>query len=435
LLDVVSVQVDYTTPVTAAAPTYDDDGNMLTDGSYGNRSYTYDGFGRLTAVGGPTQATYTLDGAGNRLAQTVSGLTTSFDLDLRQTNPTILGDGTRRYLPGDPSAGYEQAGIWSSALTDQLGSPNRYISQTGVQSAITRFDPYGAARPGSTISPGIGYGGEWADATGLVNLRARAYDPALERFTSRDGFGGLVPSPQTANRYSYALNGPYRYADPSGRFVNAIYANGPLLLSLGIQTIPGIGDAYSFLTGSIGYDPIAGISLSTGERAMAIASAVVIGGGFHLLSRLGEDVADARRLERAGEDLAGDAPSGLREADGIRPPDSGTRVFNARSSQSAADSVARRIDPLRFSPNTRFGRALYVAERRETAIAELQFRGAQASHVLEFRFDTARARILDLSDPAVARRLVKSARRTTCDPRPLVVPPESPALTRSNTRA
>jgi len=65
-----------------------------------------------------------------------------------------------------------------------------------------------------------------ATRAGLIDLRARAYDPGLGRFTSRDGFGGLVQAPQTANRYSYALNGPYRYADPSGRFVAAVYQNG-----------------------------------------------------------------------------------------------------------------------------------------------------------------------------------------------------------------
>jgi RHS repeat-associated protein len=215
--------------------------------------------------------------------------------DLRGELATILGDGTRRYLPGDPSAGYEQAGTWYSALTDQLGSPHSTVSQSGVQSAITRWDPFGAVRPGSSVTGGIGFAGEWRDPAGLIDLRARAYDPATGRFTSRDPFGGLGVAPQTANRYSYALNGPYRYADPSGRFVNAVVANAPLLLSIAISSTPIVGDAYSALTGLIGYDPIAGISLSSEERALALASAAVIGGGFHLLSRVGDKVADGAK--------------------------------------------------------------------------------------------------------------------------------------------
>lgn len=114
----------------------------------------------------------------------------------------MLGDGTRKYLPGDPGAGYDQGGTWWSALTDGVGSAHSYVSQTGTQSTITRYDPFGAARPGSTVGTGVGFAGEWRDPAGLINLRARAYDPSLGRFTSRDSFGGLGVAPQTANRYS-----------------------------------------------------------------------------------------------------------------------------------------------------------------------------------------------------------------------------------------
>ena len=287
----------------------DANGNLTADPT---RTYGYDGFGRLTgSTAGSVTTTYTLDGAGRRLAETTGASTTSFDLDLSRANPTILADGTRRYLPGDPSAGYEQAGTWYSALADQAGSPHSLVSEAGVQGTITRWDPYGAARPGSSVTSGIGYAGEWRDATGLVNLRARAYDPAAGRFTGRDGFGGLAQAPQSANRYSYAQNGPYRYADPSGRFVNAVYAQAPLLLSLAVQSLPIVGDLYSVLTGTIGYDPIAGIRLSDAERALAIGSVAVIGGGFHLLARLGDGLADSARLGRAA-----DAGTGLRAGDG-----------------------------------------------------------------------------------------------------------------------
>lgn len=103
-----------------------------------NRSYAYDGFGRLASTTvGATTTTHTLDGAGRRLAETTGLSTTSFDLDLRAPLATILGDGTRRYLPGDPSAGYEQAGTWYSALTDDLGSPHSHVSDAGVQGTIT----------------------------------------------------------------------------------------------------------------------------------------------------------------------------------------------------------------------------------------------------------------------------------------------------------
>ena len=165
-------------------------------------------------------AHYTLDGAGLRRAETINGLATSFDLDLAAANPTILADGTRTYLPGDPAAGYEPAGTWWYGLTTAQGTPISAVSTAGAMTPPVHLDPFGAARPGSTVAPGIGYGGEWADPTGLVNLCARAYDPAADRFTSRDSFAGYAGLPQTENRYAYGLGNPLGYVDPAGHFVN-----------------------------------------------------------------------------------------------------------------------------------------------------------------------------------------------------------------------
>jgi RHS repeat-associated protein len=329
--------------ITSPGYAHDANGALTADP---DRTYAYDGFGRLaSATLGTTTTSYSLDGAGRRLAETTGPTTTSFDLDLSGPLPTILSDGTRRYLPADPAAGYETGGTWYSALTDQLGSPHSTVSQGGVQSAISRWDPFGSARPGSTATSGIGYADEWRDPAGLIDLRARAYDPAFRRFVSRDGFGGLLPQPQTANRYSYALNGPYRYADPSGRFVNAIYANAPLLLSLAIQSTPGLGDAYGALTGLTGYDPIAGLGLSSEERALALAGSAVLGGGFHLLGRLADGTADATRLGRAGDELAGGVRAGVRETERVRLVSLMTLV-ECRLDQAFPDRVGDRVGPV-----------------------------------------------------------------------------------------
>jgi RHS repeat-associated protein len=44
--------------------------------------------------------------------------------------------------------------------------------------------------------------------TGLVYLRARWYDPATDRFITRDPFRGLAGYPQTQHRHAYAHNNP-----------------------------------------------------------------------------------------------------------------------------------------------------------------------------------------------------------------------------------
>ena len=51
---------------------------------------------------------------------------------------------------------------------------------------------------------------------GLINCNARLYDPAIGRFLSPDPYVQNPFMSQNFNRYSYALNNPLIYSDPSG---------------------------------------------------------------------------------------------------------------------------------------------------------------------------------------------------------------------------
>jgi len=51
---------------------------------------------------------------------------------------------------------------------------------------------------------------------GLYFYNARWYDAALRRFVQADAIVPQPGNPQSLNRYSYALNNPLRYTDPSG---------------------------------------------------------------------------------------------------------------------------------------------------------------------------------------------------------------------------
>lgn len=202
---------------------YDANGSLLADGT---RTYTYDDLARLTGVStGATSVTYELDGDGNRWSETADGVTTQFDLDLRGL-PTLLVAGDKAFLPGMPNLGYSTANSWINSFTDAQGSVLATIDGAGTMSALARFDPYGAPRPGMSFSSGFGYAGEWTDPSGLINLRFRAYDPVIGRFLSRDTFGGVAGLSQSANRYGYGLGNPLRYTDPSGHFVNNVLIPG-----------------------------------------------------------------------------------------------------------------------------------------------------------------------------------------------------------------
>ena len=65
---------------------------------------------------------------------------------------------------------------------------------------------------------GYGYNGEYYDAaTGMLNFRARQYEPASMRFSQRDILKGDASVPLTLGRYLYCWNDPVNYGDFDGR--------------------------------------------------------------------------------------------------------------------------------------------------------------------------------------------------------------------------
>ena len=59
--------------------------------------------------------------------------------------------------------------------------------------------------------------GQRLDDTGLYYYNARYYDPLIGRFISADSIVSDFKNPQAFNRYSYVLNNPLKYTDPSGQ--------------------------------------------------------------------------------------------------------------------------------------------------------------------------------------------------------------------------
>lgn len=86
---------------------------------------------------------------------------------------------------------------------------------------------------------------------------------------------------------------------------------------------------------------------------------------------------------------------------GLDPNDPWFR--NARTSSSITQSVLDKVRPEYFSPNARFGKAFYVAQRGETAVAEVEAHGSKASQVIRYQVDLSQAKVLDLTDSTIAR--------------------------------
>ena len=118
-------------------------------------------------------------------------------------------------------------------VPDHLGTPRMIVDKSGSLSGIKRHDylPFGeelgAGVGGRTPTQGYSavdnvrqkFTGSERDAeSGLDYMQARYYSSAQGRFTSVDPLmqSARVALPQSFNRYSYALNNPLRYNDPTG---------------------------------------------------------------------------------------------------------------------------------------------------------------------------------------------------------------------------
>jgi RHS repeat-associated protein len=104
---------------------------------------------------------------------------------------------------------------------NHLGSASVITDQNGDQKETIEYYPFGSYRARSTSQPfpKVNYtftDQEDDDETDLYNYDARFYDPQIGRFISADS---IVPEPgdlQAFNRYSYCVNNPLIYTDPSG---------------------------------------------------------------------------------------------------------------------------------------------------------------------------------------------------------------------------
>lgn len=222
-----------------------------------SESYTYNAVGQTTqrVLGGDTQtlswtregrvdkvanadgtgSEYLYDADGNRLISrdTVTDGTTGepvtettlylghTEITVRETEPTVAR--ATRYVPvgGGHLAVIENSGAVSFNLADHQGTGQLSIRASDMALTQRRTAPFGTDR-GEAVAPSDwagsrGYVGGYDDreATGLVSLGAREYDPALGRFISLDPVMVLT-DPQQIHGYSYADNSPITLSDPTG---------------------------------------------------------------------------------------------------------------------------------------------------------------------------------------------------------------------------
>jgi RHS repeat-associated protein len=223
-------------PTGSVAYTFDADGNRLTakEGSTTLASASWNGIDELTAYDATTDMTAAAyDGNGLRQSDTVGSVTQGFVWDTATSVPELLEDGSNLYIYGLSGTPIEQMSLSTGSRTylisDALGSVRGVIGSSGVILAKTSYDAYGLA--GSTTVAAdtpFGFAGGYTDATGLVYLINRYYDPGTGQFLSMDP---LVD--ETDQAYGYTGGDPVDGTDLSGLYAASSSAGTCILKDFG----------------------------------------------------------------------------------------------------------------------------------------------------------------------------------------------------------
>ncbi|MBK9233072.1 MAG: RHS repeat-associated core domain-containing protein [Anaerolineae bacterium] len=176
---------------------------------------TYDAENRLTGMSGGVTSSYVYDADGNRVKETIAGVTRVF-----VGNYYELDNGTvkKYYYAGATRVAESSGGVLYYLLTDHLGSTALTLDSSGVRVTELRYYPFGAARynAGNQVTTYRFTGQRWDSGTALYFYQSRWYDPLIGRFLAADTIVPQPENPQNLNRYSYVGNQPLGFIDPSG---------------------------------------------------------------------------------------------------------------------------------------------------------------------------------------------------------------------------
>ena len=242
---------------------YDKNGNLtVQDGGTSDRSvYTWDSESRMVAASvtdglGTRQVSYRYDADGNMIASVEDGVETRMVVDTSRKNPTVLTEDregtTTVYTYGLGRISQVTASGAVFFVADALGTVRALTNLSGNVVGEYNYNAFGEViEHVGGVSSDFLFTGERRDSvTDLDYLRARNYDAATGRFTSRDPFPGVGVAPATLNPYSYAHNDPVSLSDPSGETVmeqlTTLAVQGQLL-SQRLFVINKVNDAVSFL--------------------------------------------------------------------------------------------------------------------------------------------------------------------------------------------
>lgn len=268
------------------------------------------------------------------------------------------------------------------------------------------------------------------DAAGAIS-NARYYDPELGRFIQPDTVIQDLSNPQSYNRYSYCVNDPLRYTDPTGldywgdvggMFVGyyqagaSVVSGTAFMVAHPITTVEGVGTAVAHPVNTVGAigsgiakdwnSGAQGQGRVVGGALLAIGMAVAPGAEAGNLSKVGE-------VANAGEKVEG-ATAAVSKAEPITNP---SRLLPENAGPTA-----------NISPNEVIGKTPAEIDARARQLG-LEPRGPDPMNGRGSYIDpqTGQQRILSHPEASPPHGHVNNAAGERIGPNGSVVPPESPA--------
>ncbi len=175
---------------------------------------------------------------GNKTTHYVAG--GSYEVDIQyseKTSRAYIGDYaimTRSTASGIFGLQYIHRDRLGSVDTITNGNTLATLSTVGIMQVEQRsYNAFGKARtatgareadgtegsgllPNAPVTPRGFTNHEHLGGSGLIHMNGRAYDPELGRFLSVDPIISMPENGQSLNPYSYVMNNPLKYTDPSG---------------------------------------------------------------------------------------------------------------------------------------------------------------------------------------------------------------------------
>jgi RHS repeat-associated protein len=205
---------------------YDGAGRMIGEESEaGKTSFEWNLLDHLAKVESPTETTsYAYDGLGRLSERKGSGGTQVFHYGDLSDMPTYTANGegevTTSYVQGAHGLVEQRSGEATDyPLADAHGDITAIAGPTGGVESRQEYGPWGEQLAGPSLE--MGYLGAQErptdQATGLIQMGARTYDPALGSFASEDVVLEHLGLGESVDRYPYVRDNPLGAYDLNGR--------------------------------------------------------------------------------------------------------------------------------------------------------------------------------------------------------------------------